>query len=93
MTELFRLPGRGTTFDGSPLTPGVNVDRVNIIAGQEMASNFGYSDEESQWVVWYALWRHRRGEEGGAERSALSGGIDLTSWKAILAAALAHASE
>jgi hypothetical protein len=40
-------------------------------------------------VAGYALRRHARGEEDGAQQSALSSGIDLTSWYAILAAASA----
>lgn len=78
-------------FDGGPLTPGVNVDKVNIQAGLTLAARFGYESAEHQMVVAYALRRHARGEEDGAQRSALSGGIELTSWYAILAAALAGA--
>jgi hypothetical protein len=44
-------------------------------------------------VVEYALMRHRRGEEAGAEATALSHGIDLTSWKVILSAAIVAAKE
>lgn len=85
------IGGRGVTIDGSPLVPGVNVDRVDVAAGLRLGRAFGYGDGESQMVLEYALMRHRRGEEDGAQRSALSGGIDLTSWYAVLAAALAAA--
>lgn len=74
------------------LIAGVNVDLVDIGAGMKMAARLGYDDAESQMVVEYALTRHSRGEEDGAERSALSGGIDFTSWRAALAAGVAAAS-
>lgn len=80
------------THHGERLVPGWNVDKLDIAAGMRLAAEFGYDDAESQMVVEYALMRHRRGEEDGAQRSALSGGIDLTTWYAILAAARAHAS-
>lgn len=73
------------------LVVGVNVDRVNIAAGMARAVNLGYDGSEHQMVTEYALMRFGRGEEDGAEKSALSGGIDLTSWYAILAAAKAAA--
>lgn len=81
----------GRTFDGAPLTPGVNVDRVDVEAGISLAARFGYDGPLYQMVVEYALMRHRRGEEDGAQRTALHYGIDLTSWYAILAAARSHA--
>lgn len=73
-----------------PKTPGVNVDVVDVAAGVKQAREFGYDSPEHLMVVEYALARHARGEEDGAERSALSGGIDLTSWYAIRAAACAQ---
>lgn len=76
---------------GELLTPGVNVDKVDIPAGLRLAALFGYDDPQSRMVVTYALQRHERGEEDGAQRSALSGGIGLTSWYAIVAAAVAAA--
>ncbi len=83
----------GTPFfgQGTLLIPGHNVDRLDVAAGMRLAATFGYGDGESQMVVEYALMRHRRGEEDGAQRSALSGGIDLTTWYAVLAAAMAAA--
>jgi hypothetical protein len=83
---------RGRTSDGSPLTPGVNVDAIDVEAGMTRAQRFGYDSPEHQMVIEYALMRHRRGEEDGAQRTALSGGIDLTSWYAILASAITHGS-
>lgn len=77
---------------GMPLVPGRNVDRVDEAAGLALAERFGYGDPQSRMVVSYALARHARGEEDGAQRTALSHGIDLTSWYAILAAALAAAT-
>jgi hypothetical protein len=76
---------------GEVLVPGRNVDRVDVAAGLAQASAFGYGGTEHQMVVEYALMRHRRGEEDGAQRTALSGGISLTDWYAILAAGLAAA--
>lgn len=74
------------------LVPGVNVDRVDVAAGMQMAARLGYDDTTAQMVVEFALMRHRRGEEEGAERLWLSEfPRDLTSWKAILAHALAVA--
>ena len=73
---------------GRPLVPGHNVDKVSIPAGLREAQAAGYGTELAQQVVWYALWRHARGEEDGAERTWLSEyPHDLTSWKRILAAA------
>jgi hypothetical protein len=74
---------------GEFLVPGYNVDKVDVAAGQRRAAQSGYGSPEHQMVVEYALWRHARGEEDGAQKSALSGGIDLGSWYAILAAAIA----
>lgn len=73
------------------LITSVNVDPIDVTAGMEMAAVFGYDSAEHQTVAQYALTRHARGEEDGARRSALSGGIDLTSWYAILAAAITAA--
>lgn len=66
---------------------GVNVDPIDVAAGMRVAAQFGYDSPEHQMVAEYALRRWSRGEEEGGQRSALSGGIDLTSWYAILAAA------
>jgi len=79
------------TFTGEPLEPGVNVDKINVRAGLSEATTIGYGSFEEQTVVEYALWRWARGEEEGAIKSFLSGGIDLTSAYRILAAARAVA--
>lgn len=76
---------------GEILTAGHNVDRISIAAGLRLATAFGYDDEQSQMILSYALRRHARGEEAGAERTALSGGIDFCSWRAVLAAGMAGA--
>lgn len=79
----------GRTWDGRRLTPGVNVDPVDVGAGLVQAKAFGYDDPQSRMVLGYALQRHARGEEDGAERTALHGGVDFMSWRAVLAAAVA----
>ena len=83
----------GYDSTGAPLVPGYNVDRVDAAAGLAQAKSMGYTSANAEMVVGYALRRHRDGEEDGARRTALSGGIDLTSWYAILAAALAAAAQ
>jgi putative hemolysin len=73
------------------LVVGHNVDRIDVRAGLKQAASLGYGDAHSQMVVEYALMRHARAEEEGAERTALSFGIDFTSWRICLAAARAAA--
>jgi len=85
------MPSTRRSADGTPLVPGYNVDKVDVAAGLNRAGPLGYDSPEHLMVIEYALMRHRRGEEDGAERSALSGGIDLTSWRVILAEAVAAA--
>lgn len=75
---------------------GVNVDRLDIPAGMRELIKCGYpvTMECTHWVVAYALERWARGEEEAAERGAIDRsfhGIDLTSWKRVLAAAMAAA--
>lgn len=85
-------PGR--TIDGSPLTPGVNVDPVSYDAGLAAAIDLGYGDPAARMVVTYALQRHARGEEDGAERTWLAEyPRDFTSWRVILAAAVAAGTQ
>ena len=85
---------RGRTFDGSPLTPGVNVDPVDVAAGVRAAATIGYDDGNAQMVAEHALLRHRRGEEESAQRLWLSEyPRDLTSWYVILAHACAQGVE
>lgn len=73
----------------SGLVPGVNVDRVDVAAGIAQARGLGYAAPEELMVIEYALMRHARGEEDGAERTIISHRIDFTSWRMILAAAVA----
>jgi len=76
---------------GMPLVPGYNVDPVDISAGLECAVKIGYDDGIAEMVVVYALQRHQRGEEDGAERTWLAQyPRDLTSWRMILASAVAQ---
>jgi hypothetical protein len=85
---------RARTLDGAPLAPGLNVDPVDYAAGLAMAARLGYDDAEAVMVTTYALQRHARGEEDGAERT-WTGQYprDFTSWRAILAAAVAEGTE
>lgn len=84
---------RARTLDGAPLVPGVNVDPVDIAAGLAEAKGIGYDSPEDEMVVVYALQRWQRGEEDGAEKTALGHGVDYTSWRRILAAAVAKGTE
>ncbi|MFE6966917.1 hypothetical protein ACFVAJ_17535 [Agromyces sp. NPDC057679] len=71
------------------LIVGVNVDPVDVGAGLRMAARLGYDDPAAQMVVEHSLLRWKRGEEESGERLWLSEyPRDLTSWKAILAAAI-----
>jgi hypothetical protein len=80
-------------FYGGALIPGVNADELDIQAGLDQARRMDYGHWKYIMVAEYALMRHAKGEEKGAQDSALSGGIDLTSWYAILAAARAGAQD
>jgi hypothetical protein len=94
--ELQPEPGiPGTPLSGRPShrIPGWNVDKVNIDTGLALADQFGYSSTDHRMVVQYALQRHARGEEEDAQKTALSGGISLTAWYAILAAAIVTPEE
>lgn len=78
------------------LTPGVNVDKIDVAAGLRELRNCGWADAsiETQMVVEHALVRWARGEEEAAQRGAIDRkfhGIDLTSWLRVLAAARAGA--
>lgn len=75
------------------LIPGLNVDLVDVAAGVEHAKTLGYTSSLDRMVVEYALMRHQRGEEAGAESTWCSYfPHDLTSWKAILATAITTAT-
>ncbi len=80
------------TFDGRPLTPGLNVDPVDLDAGLRQADALGYlrGDEDGAVVV-YALQRWGRGEEDGAEKTWMShfGRHTLSGFRATLASAVA----
>lgn len=78
---------------GNPLVPGYNVDKVNIAVGMEELRKTGYHEARTKQVIMYALQRWARGEEEAAERGAIDKtfyGIDFTSWRRVLAAAVAH---
>lgn len=76
------------------LVPGSTVDRVDVAAGLRELAACDYTDQRTVMVVDYALRRWARGEETAAERGAIDRtfyGIDLTSWRRVLAAACAAA--
>jgi hypothetical protein len=80
--------------DTHRLTPGVNVDRIDVAAGlAELAKITGVSQTtETRMVIEYALMRWARGEEDAAQRGAIDhsfNGIDYGSWLRVLAAARA----
>ena len=80
--------------DSHRLTPGFNVDRVDVAAGLRELAACGWSTAtaETRMVIEYALKRWARGEEAAALRGAIDRnfhGIDLTSWLRVLAAARA----
>lgn len=74
------------------LTPGLNVDRVDVPAGMAKAAALGYDDAKSQMVAEYTLMRWKRGEEDGAQKTWLAEfRSDLTSFFVIIAHAVAVA--
>lgn len=77
-------------------TPGVNVDPIDREAGIAMLVRMGYDDPRTIQVIDYCLWRWGHGEEDQAERNAIDKsfyGIDYTTWRAVLAAAIASGTE
>lgn len=85
----------GRTFDGRPLTSGVNVDALDIEAGVAKATELKYIvNGNDRMAVTYALQRHARGEEDGAEKTWLGhfGPSNFTGWRMVLAAAMAGAA-
>lgn len=77
-------------------TPGVNVDPIDREAGLKMLDQLGWSDYRTAMTIDYALWRWGHGEEEQAEKMAIDRseyGIDLTSWRMVLAAAIASGTE
>lgn len=76
------------------LIPGVNVDRINVASGLRELHECGWHNGSTHMVIEHALMRWARGEEEAAERGAVDQtfhGIDLTSWRRVLAAARAAA--
>lgn len=72
--------------------PGHDLDHVDVRAGLAMLLQTGYNEARTVMVVEHALARWARGEEDAAERGAIDTsfhGIDLTSWRMVLAAARA----
>lgn len=73
------------------LITGVNVDSVNVEVGLRELMACGYHNSKTIMVIEYALVRWGRGEEEQADRGAIDStfhGIDLTSWRRVLAAAI-----
>lgn len=84
------------TIDGSKLVPGHNVDKLSIVDGLQMGVRCGYIYPREQVLIDYALRRWARGEEADAEHMIVISGVegvkvDFTSWRMILAAAMAGA--
>lgn len=102
MTEIEEGPALGVgSMIGRPV-PGYNVDPIDVTAGLRMLTQLGWPpdlDEDTlrtREVITYALQRHARGEEAAAEKAAIDKrfyGIDFTSWRAVLAAAIAAGAE
>lgn len=77
-----------------PKIPGYNVDKINVEAGLRELDRIGFKSKYTIMVIEYQLQRWARGEEAQAERGAIdlqNHGIDLTSWRRVLAAAMAGA--
>lgn len=88
---------RGGPFCES-LTPGFNVDKIDVGAGLLELVRCGYptTEVERHYVIEHALMRWARGEEEAAQRGAIDQsfyGINLTSWIRVLAAARAATGE
>lgn len=85
---------RAFSFTSERLTPGVNLDRIDVAAGLRELEACGYppTEAERHAVIQYALQRWARGEEEAAERGAIDPsfyGVDMLSWRRVLAAARA----
>lgn len=85
---------RGGAFT-ERLTPGVNLDRIDVAAGMRALHDCGgYDSMETRMVIQHALQRWARGEEEAAQRGAIDKsfhGITLTCWIRVLATARAAA--
>lgn len=81
---------------------GVNLDPIDVAAGLRRLEVLGWSpteDARTFMLIEYCLQRWARGEEAAAERAAIAQGetdpafraaaIDFTSWRVVLAAAMA----
>lgn len=86
---------RAAIFNGMQrLTPGFNVDRIDVAAGMRELSKCGYDEPHTLMVIEHALMRWARGEEEAAAKMAIDHtfhGIDLTSWLRVMGAARAAA--
>jgi len=85
---------RAHSFTAERLLSGKALDRIDFAAGLAELKLCGYEADETEQVILYALQRWARGEEEAAERGAIDRsfyGIDLTSWRRVLAAGCAAA--
>ena len=88
------MSGRAYSFTEARLTPGVNLDRIDVAAGMRALHECGYDSMETRMVIQHALQRWARGEEEAAQRGAIDRnfhGITLTCWIRVLASARAAA--
>lgn len=68
------------------------LDPIHLESGLAEAEKVGIKPgTNGMMLVGYCLGRWAKGEEKLAERTAVGMGIDLTTWRRILAAARAHA--
>lgn len=94
--EDFQPPSRSDRpllFGEARITPGVNVDRIDVRAGlAELSRFYANAPVQTVMVVEHALMRWARGEEAAAERGVIDRnfhGLDFGSWRRVLAAARA----
>lgn len=81
---------------GNGLVPGHNVDKLDVPAGLRELAACGYTEPETVMVIEYAMRRWMRGEEEQAERGAIDAsfhGVNFVSWRRVLAAAMAGATQ
>ena len=80
-------------FTGEKLTPGVNVDPVNVAAGLRRLTILGYDSANAHMEVEYNLMRWARGEEAQADHSMADSlsGVSYTDWRVCLTSAIAQA--
>lgn len=95
----------GRDWQGNALVPGVNVDKIDVAAGLKALEGLGWSrteDPNTFVLIEFCLMRWKRGEEEQAENQAIAlheedpaqraAAIDLTSWRVVLASAMAAAT-